>query len=537
MSGWRIAFALGFGAFVVAPLAVPFRTCVEPSTWKWDADDVTRLLHLTKNTFILTLGTAALAMPVGVAFATLLFRTSFIGRRFCMLLLGLMLFVPLPVLTSSWQGAFGADGWLPLALGSDEYDRPWATGMLPAILVHALASVPWVAFIVGLGLSWVEPELEEEAALSVGPWRVLTWITLPRVRASLLAVLLFVVLQTANEISVTDMMVVRTLAEEVYTQFAEQPDGLGRTVALSLPVLVVVWGVVLGTVSRLEKTLPPLMPSTRGHRGLSLAPAPMLFLVTSVLLAFLLAPMASLVWKLGLVGYPGVWSGTSAWHYLQAERQLLGSDLLASLGTSLLAGLFVAFLSLAACWLARDSRWFRWLLFSVAVAAWVIPGPVVGIGLLETIHALPPGPLKDALYYGPSPLPLIWAQSIRALPIAMVFLWPVVRQIPRELLEEAWLTGATALGQWFGIIVPLTWRAGLIAALASTALCLAEIGASTRVETPGWASFCNLLFERMHRGVDNNVSALCVLLLASLAILGLMGSGLAVLFRFLLGRR
>jgi len=44
-----------------------------------------------------------------------------------------------------------------------------------------------------------------------------------------------------------------------------------------------------------------------------------------------------------------------------------------------------------------------------------------------------------------------------------------------------------------------------------------------RVETPGWESFTKLVFDRMHFGVDNNVAALCVLMLISLGVLGIAG--------------
>jgi ABC-type Fe3+ transport system permease subunit len=215
---------------------------------------------------------------------------------------------------------------------------------------------------------------------------------------------------------------------------------------------------------------------------------------------------------------------------LTSESQLLGKDLLATLMVSLVTGVLTAGSALTACWLARDARWFRWLLFSAAVGAWIIPGPVVGIGLQQIIINLPPGPWKDALYYGPSPLPLMWVQAIRALPIAVIFLWPIVRLVPREMTEEARLAGAGMLGQWVGIALPMTWRALVVVALVCSALCLSEVAASTRVETPGWESFTKLLFDRMHYGVDNNVSALCVLMLGSLAGLGLIGVliGLAI---------
>ena len=66
-------------------------------------------------------------------------------------------------------------------------------------------------------------------------------MTLPRACAAFWAAALFVVLQTAGEISVTDIMLVQTLAEEAFTQFAVGHGGLGRTLTSSLPGLVAVW--------------------------------------------------------------------------------------------------------------------------------------------------------------------------------------------------------------------------------------------------------------------------------------------------------
>src|SRR5712692_3479640 len=226
MNAWRVGVGVGLVVFVVVPLLIPFAGMLEPAAWRWSADDAARLFHLALNTFILTAATAGLSVPLGVCLAVLLFRTSFFARRCFLFLLALALFVPLPVLISSWQGSLGADG-LGFWRGSEA--RPWATGIGAAIWIHTVAAVPWVAFIVGLGLTWVEPELEDEAAQSVGAWRVLALVTLPRARASVLAAALFVVLQTAGEVSVTEMMLVSTLAEEMRMQFASADAALGRT--------------------------------------------------------------------------------------------------------------------------------------------------------------------------------------------------------------------------------------------------------------------------------------------------------------------
>ena len=162
----------------------------------------------------------------------------------------------------------------------------------------------------------------------------------------------------------------------------------------------------------------------------------------------------------------------------------------------------------------------------MATWAWVLPAPVVGIGLHKLILLLPEGPWKTLLYHGPSPAPLMWVQGLRALPIAVIALWPVVRMIPRELFEEARLGGAGAVSEMRHVMWPTTRRAFFAAGLAAGALCLGEVAGSTRVETPGWESFTKLLFDRMHYGVDNTLAALSVLMLAGLVIAGVAGGAL-----------
>ncbi|HZZ80092.1 MAG TPA: hypothetical protein VFE62_16380 [Gemmataceae bacterium] len=527
MSVCRVAYAFGLVLFLLAPLALPFREVVQPEAWRWSSDDVARITALAANTLGLAAGTVACATPLGLGLAVLLFRTAFLGRRFLLFLLALMLFVPLPVLVSSWQGFFGPDGFLPSAFWHNAAGRPWVSGLGAAIWIHTMWAVPWIAFIVGVGLTWVEPELEEEAAQSIGPWRVLLGVTLPRVRASIVAAAVFVALQTAGEVSVTEMMQVGTLAEETRAQF-ERADrsGLARTLLLALPALLVVWTTLGLLAMRLERTLPPLVPSARELRPLILGPAWLRFAIGVMVIFALAAPLASLAWKLGLDSVPPRWDAETARHFLHSEAIVNGLTMLQSVGTALVTGLLIAVLALIGCWLARDARWLRGFLFAIAVWAWVMPASVVGIGLKELIQLLveawPTGPLTDALYFAPSPLPVMWAQVLRMLPIAIVFLWPVTRLMPSELFEEARLTGASVWTEFLLVVWPMTRRAMAVTALAASALCVGEIAVSGRVETAGWRMFMGVLFNRMHTGADNTVAALSLLLLATVAVLGLL---------------
>lgn len=531
MTACRGLYAFGLIVVVALPLAMPFGELAQPAAWEWTGDDGARLLHLALNTLALTLGTLIFSLPLGVCLAVLLFRTCFPGRPLVLFALAFSLFVPLPIIVSSWQGFFGSDGWLPVSLWHGTDYRPWVTGMGPAIWIAALAAIPWVAFIIGLGLTWVEPELEEEAAQIVGPWRVLFLVTLPRIRASVLAAGLFVVLQTAGEVSITDMMQVSTLAEEVRTQFAlGNRAAIARTIILGLPILLGTWCVVLAVLAHLEDTLPPLMPATRVLRPLELGSVRIRQVAVIALAAVLAVPSIGLIWKLGLSGHPRAWHAETAGHFLQNEARVNGVNLGFSLATSLGAGLLSAGLGLAGCWLSRECRWLRWLLFSVATWAWVLPGPVVGIALQKTIQIIvswqPEGIAAWLLYRRPSPLPLIWAQTVRTLPIAIVFLGPIVRMIPRELFEEARLGGAGAWGEFTHIVLPLTRRPLAIAALVCAAWCLAEVAAGLCVETPGWESFTKIVYTRMHDGAENVVAALSVEMLASLLVIAVLGAAL-----------
>ncbi len=525
----RAAIAMALSLALGWPLVQPFARLVGAASWQWEPGDLERIARLAANTLLLVGGTCLLAVPAGTLLAVLLIRTHLPGRRVLLGVLVLLLFVPVPLIVSSWQALLGAGGLLPIGLWVSGVDRPWATGWGPAIWVHGLAAVPWVACIVGLGLRWVEPELEEAAALQLPPWRVLWEVTLPRCRASIAAAALFVALQTAGDISVTDMMLISTLAEEVYTQFTIGGEAIGHTLLLALPWLIVLIVVLALAARRLERVLPPLPVVARTPRPLIERPGWPWLLIIATAFAVLIVPAAGLVWRLGEAGQPRYWSPVHAWYQLAAQAWLLGRPLLLSIGTALASGALVAGVALVACWLARDSAPLRAFLLVLLTTAWVMPGPVVGIGLkefiLRIVQDLPAGPWDPLLYFGPSPLPILWAHLLRFLPAAVLFLWPVVRLIPRGLIETARLQGAGPLRELLLVVWPMTRRATGLIALAVTALAIGELAAAGRVETPQWECFARLLFDRMHYGAASDVAALSLLLLLAVCAVALVVQG------------
>jgi iron(III) transport system permease protein len=361
---------------------------------------------------------------------------------------------------------------------------------------------------------------------------VLLRVTLPRAGAAVGAAALWVALQTATEITVTDMMQVRTFAEEVYTQFvrpeveagADADAVLARAVAVSVPALVGTWMLTVAVAGRWERRLPPPDALTAEPwtyrlgwwRWLAAAG------VAAALAVLVGVPVGGLVWKLGVQGHPPSWSADVAGRHLanalRTRGGLVGQSLLLAAG----AGVLTAGVGLVVSWLAVGARRFQVFLLSLLAVAWALPGPVLGLGLKDAISIVldvtDSQVAADLLYYGPSPLPALWAYLVRFLPYAVALVWPVVRLWPRELHDLARLDGLSPVREFWLVVRPLTAAAFVRAALAVAVLSLGELSAGKLVETPGSQTFSHEVFNQMHYGVGNDLAALCLLLLAAVLV-------------------
>ena len=74
------------------------------------AGEIIRPLGLAFQTARLVLATEAMALPVGVALAIVLFRTDVWGRRGMLGVVALAAFVPMPLTATAWLGALGNAG-------------------------------------------------------------------------------------------------------------------------------------------------------------------------------------------------------------------------------------------------------------------------------------------------------------------------------------------------------------------------------------------------------------------------------------------
>ncbi len=508
---WVFLFVLIVLVPLLGVLVEPIQSSSAWNAWReWD-----RMATLLSHSLALALLSMCVAVPAGAVLGISMERTAVPGRTILSKFVILSLFLPLPVTAVAWQIVMGR--WLPpivMEPGAIAW-RPWNQGLLPAAWVHAMAAIPWVAWIVSTSLNQTDPALEDEARIQGGPRGLIRRVLLPRVSLAILASAFFVAAQTSTEIVVTDAMMVRTFAEEIYTQLVGNPAGVASSVVIMLPVWFVA-SVIAVLLAR--KLIPRTFPSDmvqvsryRIHSWLS-------WFGWLIITLVLLIPIVALIQRTG--SDSGGWSIGFFVTQMRNTTKLSGLVLVRGVLVALITGILTSYLVARFCWSLRTRIHCVAL---VAIVLALIPGPLIGFGLKESIFALMSledgllaflnlklenPPIRSLLYSQPSPLPGIWVCVIRFVPVAMAMIYPAICRIPRELNDLATIEG---VNHWTMVGWPMLRGAILTSTIAVGALCLGEVSASKLVVPPHWNLFILDLFNQMHYGAESGVAAMCLI--------------------------
>jgi iron(III) transport system permease protein len=490
------------------------------------AGEIVRPLGLAFQTARLVVATEAIALPLGVALAFVLFRTDVWGRRGMLGIVALAAFVPMPLNATAWLGAFGNAG-RSQAMGLGVLLDGWSG----AAFIHAMASLPWIVAIVGIGLRAVEPDLEESARLDLPPWRVVLQVTLRRSLGALAAASLAVLVLTAGDMSVTDLLSVRTYAEESYTQY--QSGNSPRAAAVALPPLFAFGALILVGVRSLLKVDPAriLSASDRsrdwrlGHWRLPTGLAVMATFGNVVAL-----PIFSLIWHAGRVvdrlrpgeprwslsGFEATLARTSAELFGGMLSRPFRAPMVSSLILSGVAACLTVALAWSLAWLARKPGPWRWITAATVALTLAVPGPVAGMALVVAYLPIP--------WVYDSPMRVVLAYMLRTLPYAVLVLWPAVRGLPKEYFEAATLEGYDDFGQARRVAIPLTLGAIAAAWGVTFALALGELPAANISAPPGIMLVSVRIWELLHRGVESHLAGMGLVMLAVVALAGTLAA-------------
>ncbi len=492
----------------------------------FERGEVVRPAGLAFETMRLVFVTELIVLALGIPLALLLVRTNVWGRRLMIGLLALSAFVPLPLHATAWLGGFGSAGRIQLLGGV-----PILVGWAGAAFIHAMATLPWVVLLVGVGLVSVERELEESASLDMPGWMVAWRITLRRSLGAIMGSALAVAVLTVGEMTVTDLLRVRTYAEEAYIQF-QVGRGTQAALAVTLPPLVVLGGLVLAMIHWLNRAEPA--------RSASIATSARTWrlgryrVVVSIMTIFFVGavvgvPLVSLVWRAGRVGGMAAigqgprWSLAGLWGSLfQGFRESWGPIRQGATWAAVGAVGTVVF-AWGLAWSARESRGWGVLTALVVALTLALPGPVAGMGLVLAYRYI------DIIY--DTPLILVFAHILRTLPYTLIVLWPAIRSIPNEYIEAAQLDGLGSWGIVRRVVLPLTIGPTFAAFTVSFVLALGELPAANLVAPPGVMTVTVTIWSLLHTGVESHLAGVGLVLIGLYALCGSVAS-MAIWFAY-----
>jgi len=475
-----------------------------------------RTASLLRNTLLLSAATCAMSLPLGALLAWLLMRTDLPGRKAALVLFGVMLFVPLYLQAAAWQAGFGLEGWYTLT----HEGAMWLEGWTGAIWVHAMAALPWVVLIVGAGLWLVEPELEEQALLDASPRQVLLRVTLPGALGAILVATLWVTIVTAGEMTVTDLFMVRTYAEEVYTRLAvgPQPDDPPLGV---MPGLILTTWLVLAGLALAARLAPRDRPVTTGRRlvfPLGRWRMPIAGVVTLCLLLVLGAPLASLCYKAGVVVTQVDSARLRSWSLWKCLGMMAQSpvryatEFRWSLVIGGLAATAAVALATVLAWIARRGGLRAAVVLAVTALGLAVPGPIIGLAVIRLLNRPEVPPLF--WLYDQSILAPWLALTVRGVAPATLIMWHALGSVPPEMLDCAAVDGAGPVARLWRIALPCRLGALTLAWLVALAVALGDLAASILVVPPGVSTLSIQVFGLLHYGVQDQVAGICLALVA-----------------------
>jgi len=459
------------------------------SPWRNIFGDTGRWLPLLENTLGTLIVSLTVSLAVAVLLSVLLFKTDVLLRKTCIALLVCAAAFPLYVVAAALIGLAGEG-------------VPVQQSVLALGIVHGLAHLPLVVLLGGLAISRV-PRALEEAALVEGATlpRVICKVTLRGALPGFVAAALLTTLWVTGDYSASDTLMVRTFAEEVYTQFAMHARVQEPTL-VSLPQVVLI-GALLWCSRRLFFSADGAFAVSGVTKRFSLGRARYPLSALCVLLTLLVGAAPIVV----LAGQLDPTRGFD--HFVRVFLP----ELQTSLWTSLLAGACCSLLAVGLAWYAVRSKWWRFVVSAYVVAVLATPPPVLGIGLIQLLNR--PG-WRGAIY--DSPMMLVLAYTIRFLPLAVLVLVPAIRSIPRDAENAARIDGCTKLQVWARIILPLCLPAMCVAFFLVTALSLGEVPCSLLVTPPGYQTVGARFFSLIHYGLRGEAAALCLLAVGMILI-------------------
>jgi len=468
-----------------------------------------------------TLLTVLIGLPGAYIFA----RYTFPGKSLLHALTTVPFVLPTVVVAVAFTALLGPRGWLNLALmGLFGLEQPPLNlqGTLTAILLaHVFYNATLVVRMVGTQWANMDPTLVEAArTLGASRWRAFREVTLPLLTPSLGAAALLTFIFCFTSFGVVLILGgghYATLEVEIYYRTVYLPN-LPLAAALALAQLLITFG-LMSLYSRLQARL--TVPLSLRPRRITQKPPrtagewALLTVSLLPLLLLLLTPLAALVGRSltvgqgGLTNYAALFENPRGSVFYTPPITAVGNSLLFALAAVVLAlGLGIP---LAA---GRDQprRYRADPFFMLPLGTSAV---TLGLGYIVALDE-PPLNLRT------SPLLVVLAHTLIALPFVIRAIAPAMRSIQPQLREAAATLGASPWQVWREVDLPIVARAVAVGAVFAFTVSMGEFGATALLYRPQFPTLPVAIYRLLGQpGLTNYGQALALsTLLMLVCVLG-----------------
>jgi iron(III) transport system permease protein len=470
------------------------------------------------NALLYAIGSAVVAIGIGVTLAWIVERTNTPFRHWVMIVSIVSLGIPSVLYTISFLmllGKVGPANQLLMWIFGTENPILNVYSLWGMILVEGIEFAP-LSFLLLSSVFRSNDASFEEASMMSGAGILQTFrnITLKLAMPGILALVILIFIR-AFESFETPALVglpgnVSVLTTDIYESIEELPANYGQAGAFSVMLLLIVVVMLYG-YNRLSRSAEKFQTITgKGFRPRAMdlgkwrwASFAVLVLLFMIIIGF---PIGIVLWVSLVPYFDGVSLEAIKLFSFDNYRTIAkAGSFHDALGNTLILGasaatLVAPFTALCA-WLAVRRYKGAWMLDQLATAPLIFPAIVMGVAFLQLILNMPFG------LYG-SLLSIIIASMVRYLPYGMRYSYAGILQIHTELEEASAMSGARQSTTFFRIVMPLVAPAMLTCWLFVFLVSVKAVSIPILLAGPNSQVVAIALFDMWENGITNELAAL-----------------------------
>ncbi|MEA5048966.1 MAG: iron ABC transporter permease [Eubacteriales bacterium] len=514
----KITLLLALCVFIV----YPFYTILTKSVFSTKVDGLTLynfIRFFTKpyyyktllHSLVVCVATVLLTSVIGVPIAYLMTRYNIAGKRILHIFIIMSLMSPPFIGAYSWIILLGRNGLLAKLFALVGMTSPTIYGRNGIIFVFMLHLFPYIYLYTSGAMNSIDSSLEEAAEnLGMNKLRRIWTVTLPVILPSILAGCIMVFMTALADFG-TPMLLgegYTVLPVLVYNEYMSE-SAVNPNMASALSVVIVACSLLVLSFQKLvvdRKNY--MMSSLRPPQEVQLKGAKRFWASFPVYLITFLAFLPQIVVVCQSFverSFSGVVQGINLSNY-QAMMKRLSTNITNTYVFSIVAIVFIVIVGILASYiLVRKKGKVSSLIDSLIMFPYVIPGSVLGIGLIIAFNR------KPVILVGTAAIMII-SYVIRKLPYTVRSGSAFLYQMDPFIEEASINLGVSPIKTFFTVTARMMLPGILSGAVLSWITCINELSSSIMLYSGKTSTIAVAIYQEVTRMSDGTAAALATIL-------------------------